>query len=63
MAKPPSLWTRRFYSPEKLERAEARAALRHRRYSLLEHRLYDALGGAPSLPPDVGVTEARSRLS
>ena len=63
MAKPPSLWTRRFYSPEKLERAEVRAALRHRRYSLLEHRLYDALGGAPSLPPDVGVTEARSRLS
>lgn len=49
LAKPSSLWSRRFYSPTKLERSHARATLHHRRYALLKHRLYDAIGGAPHL--------------
>src|SRR5438445_3803098 len=47
LAKPDSLWARRFYSAAKLDRSRARAALHHERYALLKHRLYDAIGGAP----------------
>jgi hypothetical protein len=49
LAKPTSLWARRFYPAAKLERSRARAALQHRRYAHLKHRLYDAIGGAPDL--------------
>jgi hypothetical protein len=49
LGKPGSLWARRFYDPAKLGRSRARAALQHRRYEHLKHRLYDAIGGAPDL--------------
>jgi hypothetical protein len=49
LAKPTSLWAHRFYPAAKLERSRARAALHHQRYAHLEHRLYDAIGGAPDL--------------
>jgi hypothetical protein len=49
LAKPNSLWARRFYPPSKLERSQARAFLRDRRYASTRHRLYDAIGGAPHL--------------
>ena len=49
LAKPSSLWARRFYSSCKLDRSRKRAMLYERRYALLEHRLYDAIGGAPHL--------------
>jgi len=49
IAKPASLWARRFYSNGKLDRSWTRAALHHRRYVLLQHRFYDAIGGAPDL--------------
>jgi len=47
LAKPTSLWARRFYPQGKLERSQARAAFYDRRYVLLKHRLYDTIGGAP----------------
>jgi hypothetical protein len=49
LAKPTSLWSRRYYSAAKLERSRERAALHRRRYLLLKHRVYDAIGGAPHL--------------
>jgi len=49
LAKPTSLWARRFYSMAKLDRSRARAALHNRRYALIKHRIYDAIGGAPHL--------------
>ena len=49
LAKPSSLWARRFYSPRKLERSRTRAADHDRRYAHLRHRLYDTIGGAPHL--------------
>jgi hypothetical protein len=54
LAKPGSLWARRFYTPVKLERSRARAALHDRRYTQAKHRLYDAIGGAPHLEPYPG---------
>ena len=51
LAKPSSLWARRFYSPGKLQRSHRRAASHDRRYARLRHRLYDAIGGAPDPPP------------
>lgn len=57
LAKPGSLWARRFYSADKLDRSRARASLHERRYTRLKHHLYDAIGGAPDLerrwPPPV----------
>jgi hypothetical protein len=50
LAKPGSLWARRFYSPSKLQRSHRRAARHDRRYARLRHRLYDAIGGAPDPP-------------
>lgn len=49
LAAPTSLWARRFYSPDKLARSRARAAVHQRRYTRRKHRLYDAIGGAPHL--------------
>jgi hypothetical protein len=46
LAKPHSLWARRFYRPEKLDRSRARSALQHVRYAY-QRRLYDLIGGAP----------------
>jgi hypothetical protein len=45
LAKPSSLWARRFYAGAKLERSRARATLHERRYAHLQHRLYDLIGG------------------
>jgi hypothetical protein len=55
LAKPTSLWARRFYSPPKLARSRVRADLRDERYGRLTRRLYDAIGGAPHVerPPKV----------
>jgi len=49
LAQPTSLWARRFYSEERLDRSYARSRLHERRYSALKLRLYDAIGGAPDL--------------
>jgi hypothetical protein len=49
LAKPNSLWARRFYSTLRLERSQARAALYDRRYGHTKNRLYDMIGGAPHL--------------
>jgi hypothetical protein len=49
LAKPASLWARRFYSPGQLERSRRRAARYETRYAHLAHRVYDAIGGAPHL--------------
>lgn len=49
LAKPSSLWARRFYNDAKLDRSRDRAALQHERYEHVKHRLYDAIGGAPDL--------------
>jgi hypothetical protein len=51
LAKPSSLWARRFYSHLKLERSQIRAASYHARYAHLKHRFYDAIGGAPDVEP------------
>ena len=47
LAQPSSLWARRFYDADKLGRSVTRAAVQHRRYAHLKHRVYDAIGGAP----------------
>jgi hypothetical protein len=49
LARPTSLWARRFYTAGKLDRSRERADLQHRRYTRVKHRLYDAIGGAPHL--------------
>jgi len=49
LAAPRSLWAHRFYSPTKVRRCEERAERRDRRYRVIRHRLYDAIGGAPHL--------------
>jgi hypothetical protein len=49
LAKPGSLWARRFYGPAKLDRSVERAAYYDRRYARIQHRVYDAIGGAPHL--------------
>jgi hypothetical protein len=49
LAKPTSLWARRFYGPAKLARSTERAAQYARRYARVQHRVYDAIGGAPHL--------------
>jgi hypothetical protein len=56
LAKPASLWSRRFYSEDKAVRSERRALRYHRRYVQLEHRLYDAIGGAPHLSARTEIT-------
>ena len=47
LAKPASLWSHRFYSASKLTRSQQRRAFYQERYAHLEHRVYDAIGGAP----------------
>jgi hypothetical protein len=59
LAKPSSLWGRRFYDGVKLERSRARAALRERRYLTLRHRVYDMIGGAPHLERSERMTLTR----
>jgi hypothetical protein len=49
LAKPGSLWARRFYDEDALRRSHERARLYHRRYAHLRHRVYDAIGGAPTV--------------
>jgi lysyl-tRNA synthetase class 2 len=48
LAKPHSLWSRRFYAEEKLVRSRSRARFRHERYGCFKHHVYDVIGGAPS---------------
>jgi hypothetical protein len=49
LAKPSSLWARRFYSSDQLGRSRRRAARYEQRYTGATHRVYDAIGGAPHL--------------
>ena len=49
LAKPESLWARRFYGPGKRQRSVQRAVHYERRYARIQHRIYDAIGGAPHL--------------
>jgi hypothetical protein len=51
LAKPTSLWARRFYDERKLERARRRFAP-HSRLQRLNRWFSDLIGGAPSLPTD-----------
>lgn len=47
LAKPSSLWARRFYDQAALRRSRDRADAYHARYAHWRHRLYDLIGGAP----------------
>jgi hypothetical protein len=51
LAKPNSIWARRFYPEDgrRLRRSEARAAARDERWPQRRERLYDLIGGAPHL--------------
>jgi hypothetical protein len=51
LAKPNSIWARRFYPEDsrRLRRSEARAAAREERWSQRRERFYDLIGGAPHL--------------
>jgi hypothetical protein len=49
LAKPGSLWARRFYSDAKSDRSRRRAADYERRYGKTAYRIYDAIGGKPHL--------------
>jgi hypothetical protein len=51
LAKPSSIWARRFYPADsrRLQRSEARAASRAERWSHRRERFYDLVGGAPHL--------------
>jgi hypothetical protein len=49
LAKPGSLWARRFYSGTKSELSRARARRYDRRYAQTVHRIYDVIGGKPHL--------------
>lgn len=49
LARPQSLWARRFYTGAKLDRSRVRATLQDERYGRLKNRFYDAIGGAPDL--------------
>jgi hypothetical protein len=51
LAKPGSIWARRFYPRDgrRLQRSEARAATREERWSGRRERFYDLIGGAPHL--------------
>jgi hypothetical protein len=48
LAKPGSLWARRFYDDDALRRSSNRAGSYHARYAHSKHRLYDLIGGAPN---------------
>jgi hypothetical protein len=51
LAKPTSIWARRFYSPgsRKLRLSEQRAVTREERWTERRNRFYDLIGGAPHL--------------
>lgn len=51
LAKPTSIWARRFYAEgsRKLQQSEERAAFRDERWTERRNRLYDLVGGAPHL--------------
>jgi hypothetical protein len=52
LAKPRSIWARRFYKPgsARLLRAEERQRRHDRRWSSRTKKLQDLIGGAPSAP-------------
>jgi hypothetical protein len=56
LAKPKSLWARRFYDERKLERARNRFAP-HSRTQRFNRWLTDLVGGAPGLPADKSTSE------
>jgi hypothetical protein len=56
LAKPGSLWARRFYGKHKLERAQRRFAP-HSRLQRINRWFADLVGGAPSLPTDKPTSE------
>jgi len=56
LAKPASVWARRFYDERKLERARRRFAP-HSRVQRLNRWFSDLVGGAPSLPTDEPTSE------
>ncbi|HEX6761753.1 MAG TPA: hypothetical protein VF094_03020 [Gaiellaceae bacterium] len=49
LAKPSSLWARRFYDDEAIRRSQERARAYDARYARWRHRLYDLIGGAPDV--------------
>jgi hypothetical protein len=51
LAKPGSIWARRFYAPDgkRLQQSEARAVSREERWTQRRNRFYDLIGGAPHL--------------
>ena len=49
LARPTSLWARRFYRADKIDRSKARITLQQDRYTRLLHRVFDTIGGAPHL--------------
>jgi hypothetical protein len=51
LAKPNSIWARRFYSPggRRLQQSEDRAVSREQRWTERRNRFYDLIGGAPHL--------------
>jgi hypothetical protein len=51
LAKPTSIWARRFYSPggKRLQHSEERAVSREQRWTERRNRFYDLIGGAPHL--------------
>ncbi len=51
LAKPSSIWARRFYSQggRRLRESEERAVSRERRWTQRRNRFYDLIGGAPDL--------------
>jgi hypothetical protein len=51
LAKPTSLWARRFYDEDALRRSRSRASSYQARYAQWTHRLYDLIGGAPNVQP------------
>ena len=52
LAKPHSMWARRFYKhhPHLMERSHRRFDERDRKWKELKDRFYDLIGGAPSRP-------------
>jgi hypothetical protein len=54
LAKPESLWARRFYAAGKIDRSRTRAQRYEDRYARFAHRVYDAIGGKPHLERSAG---------
>jgi hypothetical protein len=62
LAKPGSLWSKRFYGEEKRERAEHRFEHEHSLLVRIHSRFDDVLGGAPSLMAPLRMEVVAGRL-